>query len=216
MERLPRYRHLIGFRHDRVGESLNDRKQLQELFTDPIPHEVGEFLEAISDSILYYRYDAISRTGKPRPYSHLIATNLGPEVGVHPFPASIIGNLLRFRGRGLPDGYLPLLLVSGRNSWIWFDLLRSAVVVPKGSRDFGATAKEWNVIAPSFDDFIGGMKLDVSPHLGVFRIAGLGNVQPSMRNWFAATIGDDWERQVLGLLSRKRTPRDETPDGDDR
>jgi hypothetical protein len=37
MERLPRFRHLIGFRHDSVGESLNDRDQLQSLFAATIP-----------------------------------------------------------------------------------------------------------------------------------------------------------------------------------
>ena len=204
MERLPRYRHLIGFRHDRVGESTNDRDQLQGLFSTPIPDDVLDFLTTFRDAVLYYRYEVLSRTGKPKPYAHFLATNIGPDTGVHPFPASIIGHVLRYRGMGLPDGYLPLVLDFGKNSWLWYDLQRAAVVVPKGDRDFGSAEREWNVIAPSFDDFINGLTLDLSPFLHPLRIGGMGNVQPSLRNWFVATLGEDWESQVQSLLKRNR------------
>ncbi|WP_165233518.1 hypothetical protein [Aquisphaera insulae] len=204
MERLPRYRQLIGFRHDRVGESSNDRARLRELFAAPIPDDVVEFLATLRDSVLYYRYEVLTRTGKPKAYSHFVATNIGPDSGVHPFPASIIGHVLRYRGMGLPDGYLPLLLDFGKNAWVWYDLHRAAVVVPRGDREFGSAEREWNVIAPGFEDFIGGMTLDLSPLLHPLRVAGLGNVQPSMRTWFASALGDDWEIQVQGLLKRKR------------
>ena len=204
MEQLPRFRHLVGYRNDRLCQSLNDYKQLQDLFVLSIPDHIGEFLIALKDSILYYRYEIMSRTGKPKPYSHFVMTNIGPEVGVHPFPASIIGRLLRYRGMGLPDGYMPLMLDMGKNSWLWFDLHRLAVVVPKGDRQFGVSEREWNVIAPSFDAFIGGMELDLSPHFHAFRLAGFGNVQPSMRNWFVAVLGDDWEAQVQDLIKRKK------------
>jgi hypothetical protein len=213
MERLPRYRHLVGFRHERVGESLNDFAQLQKLFAATIPDQVREFLTSLSDCVLYYGFDAQTRSGKARRYSHFVTTNVGPELdGVYPFPASLIGKIIRYRGMGLPDGYLPLMMDSAKTGWIWCDLTQghSAVVVPKGTREFGLSEREWTVLAPGFDDFVQGMRLDVSPHLQVFRIAGTGNVQPSMREWFVAVMGDEWESRVQELIQQKR-PRSAEP-----
>lgn len=123
MERLPRYRHLVGFRHDRVGESFNDFAQLQQLFAVTIPGQVRDFLTTLSDCVLYYCFDSQGRTGKVKRYSHFVTTNIGPELdGVYPFPASLVGKVIRYRSMGLPDGYLPLMMDFGKTAWIWCDL----------------------------------------------------------------------------------------------
>lgn len=207
MDPLVRYRQLIGIRPGRLGVQANEAGRLQELYAGTIPDDVCGFLTALSDCVLYYRFEATTKTGKIKPYSHFMTTNIGPELdGISPFPASIMGKVARYRGMGLPDGYLPLMAASARTAWIWYDLARSCVVVPRGSSEFGTSEREWTVIAPSFDDFVRAMQLDVSPLLHTFRIAGTGHVQPSMREWLTCTLGEDWESRIQELLRRKRRP----------
>lgn len=208
MERLPRFRQLVGYRHDRVGEASNDFPRLQELFAGTIPDSVRAFLTALADCVLYYRFDVPTASGKAKGISHFVTTNIGPELdwGISPFPASLIGKIVQYRGSGLPAEYLPLMMDFGKSAWVWCRLgvEGGAVVVPKGSREFGTAEREWKVIAPSFDAFVAGMRLDISPFLQAFRIGGTGNVQPSLRAWFVGVLGDDWEARVEEMLKRKR------------
>lgn len=210
MNRLPRYRHLIGYRHDRVGESPNDVGELQKLFALPLPTVVQEFLVTLSDSILYYAYDAQTKTGKTKKYSHFVLSNIGPEISsIYPFPSSLIGIVNRFRGMGLPDGYLPFMLDFGKNAWLWCRLSEhgAAVVIPKGGHEFGSQGKDWNVLAESFEEFLLGLSPDWSPHLSAFRLAGTGNVSDNMREWFRLVVGEDWESQVQARISAKRSKK---------
>jgi hypothetical protein len=205
MTRLRPYRHLVGYRPDRIAEQINDVPQLQQLYGGTIPDLVTEFLATLSDCVLYYRFEATSRVGKPKPYSHFVMSNIGPELdGVSPFPVSIIGKVLRYRTMGLPEGYLPLTLDSSKTLWLWLDVPSSSVLVPKGTREFGTSSREWTIIAPSFTDFIDGLQLDVSPLLQVFRLAGTANVQPSMREWLQTVLGEQWETEIEKLLARKK------------
>jgi hypothetical protein len=111
-----------------------------------------------------------------------------------------------YRGMGLPDDYLPSMIDMRKTCWIWCDLSHggSAIAIPKGTREFSAAEKEWTVLAPSFNKFIDGMQLELSPLLAAFRIAGTGNVQPSMRKWFVDVLGEDWENRIQELIREKR------------
>lgn len=207
MNSLRKYRHLVGFRPDKFGEQLNDFDQLQNLFSGAIPPAIQDFLISLSDCVLYYRYEAPTRSGKTKAYSHFVTTNIGPELdSYYPSPASLIGLVVAYRKGGLPDGYLPLMMDFEKTCWVWCNLSQggSAVVVPRGERVFGGPDKEWNILAPSFDAFIEGLCLDLSEILRTFRVAGTGGVQPAFREWLEITVGEDWESTVQDLIKTKR------------
>jgi hypothetical protein len=207
MEHPPKIRHVVGFRHGLYGQSLNDFSQLQKLYSATIPAGIRDFLISFADSVLYYRFDAPTRSGKTKAYSHFVLTNIGPELNSsHPFPASLIGWVVRYRGMGLPDGYLPLMMDSGKTTWLWCDLSHggSAVVVPKGTREFGVEEKEWTAIASSFDGFIEGLRLDLSPLSVVFRVAGADGLNSTMCDWLQAAVGERWKDKLPELIQAKR------------
>ena len=66
MRTVPRFRHLVGYPNDRIGEQANDVDALQDMFGASIPNVVLDFLATLSDCVLYYRFDAVTKTGRTK------------------------------------------------------------------------------------------------------------------------------------------------------
>ena len=206
---IRRYRHLVGFRIY-SAEQPNDLTALQSYFSQPLPPPVVEFLTSLSDCLLYYRFDATTKTGKIKPYSQLLTTNIGPVPGEQTYqPASLIGFLRRYRERELPTHYLPLVNDSNKSAWLFVDVRQETghpVVKHKDEMFFGGRTG-WTTVAPDFETFVNGLQLDLKPLLSIFRIAGLGNIQEPMQEWLQATLGTDWQGHLENELRRKRSNR---------
>lgn len=207
MKPVPRHRHLVGYKSDRFAEQRNEVDELQRLFAAAIPQDILDFLTTLPDCVLYYRFDATTKSGRAKTYSHFVTTNIGPELeSFHPFPASLIGRILRCRSLGMGLEYLPFMMEFGKTTWLYCKVGtdESPVCVPKGDREFGTSEREWTVIAPGFEAFVDGLQLDLRPHLSAFRLVGTGNVNQSMREWFVAAVGEDWEMKVQTEIPSKR------------
>lgn len=207
VKEVPRYRHLIGYRGDRLAEQLNDVNALQGLFAATIPLGIVDLLTTLSDCVLYYRFDATTKTGRTKTYSHFVTTNIGPELAsTNPFPTSLMGHVLRYRTMGMGADYLPIMMDFGKTSWLYCRIghEESKVCVPKGDREFGGGEREWTVIADSFPAFVDALQLDLRPLLSAFRVAGPGNVSPSMRSWLLAAVGENWESDVMAQVQSRR------------
>lgn len=210
MKPVPCYRHLYGFRDPRVGEQLNEVAALQDLYDEPLPPAVTTFLQSLSDCVLFYGFDTLTTTGKPKRHTHFITTNIGPELASpSPFPGSLIGRITQWRASGMPKDALPLLMKSGNSKWLFCHIRsdHTPVFIPKGDSDFGESDREWTVISPDFDTFIDGLTLDLSPLLSTFRVAGTDRVDDAMRRWLVAAVGEDWESQVSAMCQSMRRER---------
>jgi hypothetical protein len=208
MKPIPCYRHLYGFRDPRLGEQLNDFAALQDLYDEAIPPAVTTFLQSLSDCILFYGFDTLTKTGKPKRHSYFVTTNVGPELASpYSIPASLIGRITQWRASGMPKDVLPLMMKFSNSKWFFCHLNseQAPVCMPRGDSEFGETDREWTEISSAFDTFIEGLTLDLKPLLDTFRVAGTGRVDDSMRRWLVAAVGEDWESQVSTMCqSRKR------------
>lgn len=204
MKPHPQYRHLVGYRGQLFGPNQFD--DLQALFAQPIGVEVRAFMETLADCVLYYRFEFPAASGKAKSISHFVTTNVGPEfTNSHPFPVSIIGKVERYRSMGLPADYVPLITVmKGVDADLWLNLAEAdcPVLVPKGSREFGSSAKEWRLIAPSFTAFVDGLKVDLSPMKIVFKVGGTANIQPEFESWLLQAVGENWRTEVDKMMGK--------------
>jgi hypothetical protein len=206
MDTFPRFRGLVAQRAPNMSQNANEFDQLQALYPAPIPEVLREFLVTLSDCILYYRFEAVSKTGKPKKYSHFVLTNIGPDIdwGRPMFPSSLMDRIQRYRQQGLPNDVLPLMFDFGKTLWLWCRITDPdlPILVPKGTREFGSQDKEWTVLSPRFDDFIAALQVDLAPFKSVLKQIPMNQSQPTLIEWLQAAIGDDWESQATDMLSR--------------
>ena len=210
MSRVRRHRHLVGFLAN-AAEQPCDVPALQQFFTTPLPAKVLDFMTALADCVLYYRFDAATKSGKTKTYSHFVTTNIGPVPGEETYqPASIVGFLRRYRERNMPPHYLPLVNDFNKTSWLFCDVrpeTGNPILVHRDELHFDAKGTGWTVVSTDFDSFVDGLQLDLRPLLSIFRIAGLGGVQEPMREWLEAALGSDWDAKIRIEMSSKTKRR---------
>jgi hypothetical protein len=204
----PRHGNIVGIRSEQAlaEEPAAATRALQEAFTIALPAAVLQFMLDLSNCVLYYQFDAVTRTGKIKSYSHFVLTNVIPSFaeesyGAHQ-PASTIGFLRRFRGLGLPPHYLPFLFEFNKTLHLFCDLRPESayrVLIAKSETAFDDSS--WTPIAPSFEAFVAGLRVDFRQVASVLRICG-GAVTPAYRQWLEEAIGENWETTVKAERAR--------------
>ncbi len=198
---LRRHRHIVGLRSDQVVEqqAIGSEAALRAMFGMPIPQALLQFILDLPDCVLYYRYDAVTRTGKTKTYSQFVLPSIEPGFGEEcrpHMPASTVGYVRRFRELGLPPHYLPFVADSNKLCHLFCDLRQESdyrVVVAKSETAFDD--KAWVVVASRFEDFVNSLRVDMKHAKSVLRLCGT-EITPTFRAWLEAALGDDWQAKV--------------------